>query len=55
MPTLPVTPRISAIGKGTTRYYYVVVTNTNESVNGAKTASITSGIKTINVQERWMR
>ena len=46
------TPEISGWEAGTTRYYYVIVTNTNESVNGAKTASITSGIRTINVQER---
>ena len=38
------TPDISGWEGGTTRYYYVIVTNTNESVNGAKTASITSGI-----------
>jgi hypothetical protein len=46
------TPDISGWEAGTTRYYYVIVTNTNESVNGAKTASITSGIRTINVQEK---
>jgi hypothetical protein len=46
------TPDIGGLEAGTTRYYYVVVTNTNESVNGAKTRSITSGIKTVNIQDK---
>ncbi|WP_139990769.1 S-layer homology domain-containing protein [Paenibacillus paridis] len=32
-----------------TRYYYVVVTNTNASVNGTKTASVTSGTALVTV------
>ncbi len=32
-----------------TRYYYVVVTNTNASVNGTKTASVTSGVAMVTV------
>ena len=46
------TPDISGWEAGTKQYYYVIVTNTNEGVNGAKTASITSGIKAVNVQEK---
>ncbi len=46
------TPAISGLPAGTTLYFYVVVTNTNESVNGAKTASIVSGIKTIKIQDK---
>ena len=40
------TPPTSTIGK---RYYYVVVTNTNDSVNGTKTALETSNVATITV------
>jgi hypothetical protein len=46
------TPDISGLPAGTTLYYYVVVTNTNESVNGMKKAGIASGIKTINIQDK---
>ncbi len=46
------TPDISGLGADTTRYCYVVVTNTNDTVNGIKSAGITSGIKTICVREK---
>ncbi|WP_171056421.1 S-layer homology domain-containing protein, partial [Paenibacillus sinopodophylli] len=34
-----------------TRYYYVVVTNTNASVNGTKTASVTSNVVSVTTNE----
>jgi hypothetical protein len=40
------TPSTTTIG---TTYYYVVVTNTNNSVNGTQTASVTSSTATITV------
>jgi hypothetical protein len=40
------TPLTSAVG---TTYYYVVVTNTNNNVNGAKTANVTSNTAFVNV------
>ena len=44
--TLSYTPDVSTAGSAT---YYCVVTNTNNSVNGTKTASVTSGTATITV------
>lgn len=37
----------ATVDAGTTKYFYCVVTNTNNSVNGTKTASATSNVATV--------